>query len=104
MIYFNLFKDDPRWNTRGYGIDSAILNACMYIGQLTVSFCVGGIVEASGTRDAAAMVMGGCLVISSILSLFIIEVSVKPSQPQADLTDFEISEEKNNNYTAANII
>lgn len=74
----------------------------MYTGQLTVSFCVGGIVEASGTRDAAAMIMGGCMITSSILSLFIVEVSVKPSQ--ADLTDFPISEEKKDDCTVTSVV
>ena len=74
----------------------------MYIGQLTVSFCVGGIVEASGSRNAAAMIMGGCLITSGILSLFIVEVS--SSQPQADLQDFAMNNENNDNYTDVHVI
>lgn len=101
-MYFNLLYDDPRWNTRGYGVDSAILSVCMYIGQLTVSFCVGGIVDASGSRNAAAMIMGGCLVTSGILSFFIVEVS--SSQPQADLQDFAMNNENNDNYTDVHVI
>ncbi|RDD45688.1 Membrane-associated transporter protein [Trichoplax sp. H2] len=100
--YHAAFKDDPRWSTRGFGIDSAILNSCMYAGQLTVSFCVGAIVEASGTRDAAAMTMGGCLLTCAFLSIFVVEPQTKPSQ--VELNDFTANENRNNDCTTVGVV
>ena len=50
--------------------------------RLRRRFCYldDGIVEASDSRDAAAMMMGECLLTNSILSLFIVDVSSSPPQ------------------------
>lgn len=64
-------QDDTRWQNRGFGVDSAILNSCFYIGQLVVAFCVGGIIEAAGNRSAAVLFSGICYVAAGLMAFTI---------------------------------
>ncbi|RDD45625.1 Membrane-associated transporter protein [Trichoplax sp. H2] len=73
--YHVYFKNDPRWKSRGFGFDSAMLNSCTYVAQLIVSFGVGAIIEAAGSRNAAILFSGICYVASGLTS---IAVSVLP--------------------------
>ena len=87
-----MIQGDPRWQNRGFGIDSAILNSCFYIGQLIVAFCVGGIIEAAGSRSAAVLFSGVCYVAGGLMAF---TITILPTNDSQD-TERKIESAKEN--------
>ncbi|EDV24642.1 uncharacterized protein TRIADDRAFT_56653 [Trichoplax adhaerens] len=72
-IFGWIAHNDPRWNTRGCGTDSAILNNCLYLGTFIISITFGPIIQSTNSISVVFITAGTCNLIAAVISVFVVD-------------------------------